>query len=165
MANLTPKQTRFVAEYLVDLNGKQAAIRAGYAPQGAEACASRLLTYPKVARAVAEGKARQLQNAELSAARVLEELRRLSFSDLAGVFGEHGGLLSLHQMSADVRAAIASVKVTKKNLTAGDGVMEDVVEVKLWDKTRALESLAKHFGLLKENLEHSGEIRVTWQAS
>jgi phage terminase small subunit len=28
--NLTPKQERFVAEYLVDLNATQAAIRAGY---------------------------------------------------------------------------------------------------------------------------------------
>ena len=39
---LTPKQTLFVAEYLVDHNGKQAAIRAGYAPRSAEMQASRL---------------------------------------------------------------------------------------------------------------------------
>jgi hypothetical protein len=54
------------------------------------------------------------------------------------------------------------VKATKKNLTAGDGKTEDVVEVRLWDKTRALESLAKHFGLLKENIPRDLELRITW---
>ena len=29
-AHLSPKQTRFVEEYLVDLNAAQAAVRAGY---------------------------------------------------------------------------------------------------------------------------------------
>ena len=33
---LTPKQARFVEEYLIDLNGKQAAVRAGYAVKAAE---------------------------------------------------------------------------------------------------------------------------------
>lgn len=33
---LTPKQARFVAEYLVDLNATQAAIRAGYSRKTAD---------------------------------------------------------------------------------------------------------------------------------
>jgi phage terminase small subunit len=36
MKELTPKQTRFVAEYLKDLNAKQAAVRAGYSEKTAE---------------------------------------------------------------------------------------------------------------------------------
>ncbi len=40
---LTPKQLRFVAEYLVDLNGTQAAIRAGYSAKTAEQMAYQLL--------------------------------------------------------------------------------------------------------------------------
>ena len=36
MAKLTPKQQRFVDEYLIDLNATQAAIRAGYSPKTAE---------------------------------------------------------------------------------------------------------------------------------
>ena len=42
------------------------------------------------------------------------------------------------------------MELTKRNLTAGDGMQEDVVKVKLWDKPRALEMLAKHFALLTE---------------
>ena len=51
---LTLKQTCFAAEYLVDLNGKQAAIRAGYRPKTAEVQASRLLRNVKVQTAVKE---------------------------------------------------------------------------------------------------------------
>lgn len=45
---LTPRQRRFVDEYLLDLNGKQAAIRAGYSPKTAEVLASQTLRNPKV---------------------------------------------------------------------------------------------------------------------
>lgn len=40
---LTPRERLFVREYLADLNGTQAAIRAGYAGKSAAAQASRLL--------------------------------------------------------------------------------------------------------------------------
>ena len=43
MAGLTPKQTRFVDEYLVDLNATQAATRAGYSAKTANEQGSRLL--------------------------------------------------------------------------------------------------------------------------
>ena len=69
---LTPKQTRFVAEYLVDLNGTQAAIRVGYSAKTAKVQASRLLTNAAVAEAIGAGKAKQLERADLSATRVLE---------------------------------------------------------------------------------------------
>jgi len=45
---LTPRQSRFVNEYLVDLNGTQAAVRAGYSESGAHVTASRLLKNAKV---------------------------------------------------------------------------------------------------------------------
>lgn len=41
---LTYKQTKFVAEFLLDSNGTQAAIRAGYSESGARVTAHRLLT-------------------------------------------------------------------------------------------------------------------------
>lgn len=50
--SLTNKQQAFVDEYLVDFNATQAAIRAGYSPNGVESTASKLLRNPKVAEAV-----------------------------------------------------------------------------------------------------------------
>jgi phage terminase small subunit len=50
---MTPKQARFVAEYAVDMNGTQAAIRAGYSKTRAHVTASELLDDPEIAAAVA----------------------------------------------------------------------------------------------------------------
>lgn len=49
---LTPKQQRFVQEYAVDLNGTQAAIRAGYSPKTARSIASETLQRPAIQKAL-----------------------------------------------------------------------------------------------------------------
>ena len=49
---MTAKQARFVDEYLVDANGTQAAIRAGYGAAGARVAAHRLLTNVAISRAI-----------------------------------------------------------------------------------------------------------------
>ena len=156
---LTPKRARFVAEYLVDLNATQAAIRAGYSPKVANREGARLLSNVDIAALISEGKAKQLAAANLTAQRVLEEIRRLSFSDLRALFDEKGNLRPIQDLTAEQAACIASLEVVKKNLTAGDGQIDTVVKLRVWDKTRSLEMLAKHFGLLEERVQHSGEIK------
>ena len=52
MAKLTPKQQRFVDEYLIDLNAKQAAIRSGYSPKTAEQQGFQLLKKTSVSEAI-----------------------------------------------------------------------------------------------------------------
>jgi phage terminase small subunit len=51
---MTPKQQRFVAEYAVDLNATQAAIRAGYSEHTAGQQGFELLKRPEIAAAVAQ---------------------------------------------------------------------------------------------------------------
>lgn len=51
-ANLTAKQAKFVAEYLVDSNGTRAAVAAGYGVAGARVAAHRLLTNANVQKAL-----------------------------------------------------------------------------------------------------------------
>lgn len=97
---------------------------------------------------------------DLSAERVLEEIRRLAFADVRGLFDEHGQLRPLHELTPEQSAAIASLEVIKRNLTAGDGEVDTIHKLKVWDKTKALEMLAKHFALLTEKVDHSGEIRI-----
>ena len=57
MAKLTPKQKRFVAEYLVDLNATQAAIRAGYSEKRASEIGYQLLQKTTVQAAIQEAMA------------------------------------------------------------------------------------------------------------
>lgn len=73
---LTEKQKRFVAEYLVDLNATQAAIRAGYSEKTANEQGCRLLANVSVAAAVAKGAQKRIVKAEISAQDVLEGLHR-----------------------------------------------------------------------------------------
>ena len=64
---LTAKQARFVAEYQVDLNATQAAIRAGYSPTSAHVTASRMLSDAKI-RAAVEQTQRKVTEAVLDSA-------------------------------------------------------------------------------------------------
>ena len=52
-ATLTPKQSAFVREYLIDLNATQAAIRAGYSKKSANEFAGQLMAKPHIKAAVA----------------------------------------------------------------------------------------------------------------
>jgi hypothetical protein len=54
---LTPKQERFVAEYLQDLNATAAAERAGYDQKNGNVLGPRLLRIPAVSAAIAAHKA------------------------------------------------------------------------------------------------------------
>jgi len=51
---LEPKQARFVQEYLLDYNGTEAAIRAGYSRRSARQIGYELLKKPDVSKAVRE---------------------------------------------------------------------------------------------------------------
>lgn len=68
---LTPKQQRFVDEYLLDLNATAAYKRAGYKGKGAAACSSRLLTNAKVSSAIEEAMNKRAEKAGLSAELVI----------------------------------------------------------------------------------------------
>lgn len=72
---LTPKQAMFVKEYLVDLNGKQAAIRAGYSPKTAEMQASRLISNVKVKAAIQEAMDQRAKRVEITSDYVLDTIR------------------------------------------------------------------------------------------
>ncbi|RWN65178.1 MAG: terminase small subunit [Mesorhizobium sp.] len=52
MSELTPKQARFVREYLINLNATQAAIRTGYSKKGAATAGPRLLENPEIIGAI-----------------------------------------------------------------------------------------------------------------
>lgn len=74
MAALSEKQRRFVAEYLIDLNGTQAAIRAGYSAKTAQEQSSRLLSNVMIAHAISDGAGKHIRKAEITAQDVLEGL-------------------------------------------------------------------------------------------
>jgi len=71
---ITPKQQRFVEEYLVDMNATQAAIRAGYSKQTANQQGPRLLVNVGVSNAIAEGQKRLTDKVEIKAEEIVRGL-------------------------------------------------------------------------------------------
>lgn len=97
--------------------------------------------------------------------RVLRETAALAYSDVRALFDEKGNVLPVKQWPDGLAAAVASVEVVKRNMTAGDGHTDDVIKIRLWDKPKAVEMLMKHLGLLTEKLEHTGGLEIRWQSS
>jgi phage terminase small subunit len=210
---LTPKQDRFIAEDLKDLNAKQAAVRAGYSKRSASQIADRLLKTALVKTQIDALKQQQLDSAQVTATRILEELGRIAFqrpkaywyteqdeinydaklaaqdqalnagteigAENARNGAQHGAqngtnarlkprtwragdFKPIHELSDDEAAAIAGFEVLIKNAKAGDGITDQIHKLKFWDKNKALEILAKHFGMLVEKREDKVLYRIEW---
>ena len=154
---LTKCEQLFIAEYLVDLNAAQAAIRAGYKPQNAAAQASRLSTKANVQAALeAAYKAREART-QVTADSTVRELGRLVHADIRKFYDEHGQLKPIHELPDDLAACIASIEVVRrKTLGAGASAgsetgqtIEAIYKVKLWNKPQALDLLGRHQGLFR----------------
>lgn len=77
---LTPKQDRFCREYVVDLNGTQAAIRAGYAPRTANRTACKLLTKADISSRIARAVNEANKKAEVTSEEILAGLAEIARS-------------------------------------------------------------------------------------
>lgn len=62
-------------------------------------------------------------------------------------------LKEVHEMPDAVQRCIASIKVRRENLTAGDGTQDETVEVRWWDKVKALELCGRVLGMFKDKIE------------
>ncbi len=149
---LTPRQAAFISEYLVDLNGLQAAIRAGYSPHTAAITANRLLTNTYVAVAIGEAQRKRSERTAITADMVVREYTKLAFASIADVVSwDRGGVYvrPSAELAPEVLASVAAVKIKRRRETDAEGRAWDVeeIEVKLHDKQRALDSLAKHLGM------------------
>lgn len=116
-SKLTPRQSRFVEQYLIDLNATQAAVRAGYSAKTAEQLGHQLLKKPSVASAVAKGARRQAEKAEISAQDVLaglykEATREGEGSSHAARVSAWGLLGKYHKLFTDRIEADISADVT-----------------------------------------------------
>lgn len=142
---LNEKQKRFVSEYIIDLNAKQAAIRAGYSPKTAEVQASRLLSLVKVQTEIAKAMEDREKRTGITQDRVLAELSAIAFAKATDyVEVDDDGAVKIK--------ATASLTDEQKKAIAGIKEGANGVEVKLVDKTKALEMLSRHLGLFNDKL-------------
>jgi phage terminase small subunit len=134
--SLTPKQSRFIAEYLIDLNATQAAIRAGYSKRTAGQVGFENLRKPQIAAAVAKAKQERSEATKIDAAWVLRqavELHRRCMSEIRPVLNPN----------------------TKKQVYDDDG--NALFKFNAAAANRALELVGKHIeiGAFRDRLEVS----------
>lgn len=158
---LTPRQARFVEEYLLDLNGTQAAIRAGYS-EDSTGEATRLLDNARVAAAVERGKAVRAARVGISADAVVSELAILATACIDHyIVNDEGYLKPAPDAPEGVMRAVQSVDRKKRVYYDKDGGIDHVeyeIKFKLWDKPGQLKLLGKHAGakFAQDKVEHTG---------
>lgn len=158
---LNAKQIAFCHEYIIDRNGRQAAIRAGYSERSAEVTASRLLTNAKVKALIAELEAELRERAKLNAEDVIEELRALAFWSINDFVSEGNVIKDVSQLTREVNKPVIGIKTkTEQNYAAGTSTT--TVELKLADKRASLVDLGRHLGIFKEDNDQKAiKIKVT----
>src|SRR5262249_51890851 len=135
----------FVDEYLLDMNAKAAAIRAGYSEVTAYSHGPWLTRRPNIAAVIEARLGERRERMRVTAERVIAELARIAFADIGRIMdwsGEDTTLKPAHEIAEADRAAIAEIAVVKRN----DGLATRVI---LHDKERALEALCRYLGLFR----------------
>lgn len=150
---LTDKQEMFCQEYLVDLNGTQAAIRAGYSEDSATPDASRLLTYANVQSRLAALKAERVKRCQVSQDEVIQELRRCGFSDMRHFANWNDYSVTLKSSDTLTDDDAACIESLGQTVTKDGGSLS----FKLHSKTKSLELLARHLGMLNDKFNIGGQ--------
>ncbi|RVG81336.1 terminase small subunit [Sinorhizobium meliloti] len=150
------RHEKFAQELAKGKTADEAYQLAGFKPNRGNA--ARLNANESIQARVAEIQGKGALKAEATVERVLKELSRIGFSDLRRVFDANGRLLRPEEWDDDTAAAVASVEVVTRNI--GDGEVEHVHKIKVWDKNSALEKLAKYLGMFIERVEHSGSMSL-----
>lgn len=176
MAQLTAKQQRFADEYLIDLNGKQAAIRAGYSEKTAEQQASRLLSNVKVQACIQKRKAERIERTEITQDMVLHELAAIAFSNAADyaevvetdkvIYMGDGMAVPVYDddgnpVKCKTVEPVLTADLTDKQKRALSVIKKgrDGFEIKPYDKVRALELLGKHLGMFEDKLDVKATVK------
>jgi phage terminase small subunit len=110
---MTSKQTRFVSEYLIDLNATKAAIRAGYSRKTAKSIGQENLTKPDIFARISACQEVLFARNAITADNVLQELARLAFFDVRDLFAPDGSMIPIHKLSRDAAAAIKGFELVQ----------------------------------------------------
>lgn len=161
-SKLSPKQARFIEEYLVDLNATQAAVRAGYSEKTAGAIGAENLTKPEISEAIAQAMKARENRTRITQDRVLEELARVAFFDIRRLYNSDGSMKRPDQLDDEAAAVLSGIDVVEQATVAADeeGNIQPTPtftkKAKTFDKMAALSLAMRHLGMLKDKTEVTG---------
>lgn len=151
---LTPKQAKFIDEYLIDLNATQAAIRAGYSKKTAKVIGYENLTKPYIAEKIQENRDELKERAKIDQEWVLDRYKLLAAYRIEDFFGDDGTMKPLSEIPKDALYAIQGVEVDTRTTRYGKKteIKSFIQKFKLPDKRATLDSIAKLLGLVVERV-------------
>jgi len=151
---LTDYRQRFVDALLEDpdLSPREAYLKAGYAKSGLESQPYVLLRDPKIMRALDAEMAKRATRTRITKDRVLREIASMAFSSIDDYEVGLDGEIKLKD-HADYRAMKAVQSVERDITYDKEGSPRIKVKLKLWDKTKAVDQLARHLNLFREDQE------------
>lgn len=143
---LTAKQQRFVAEYLVDLNATQAAVRAGYSAKGAKDQAWQNMQNPEITAAIKAAMEARNNRTQVDADYVLHRLTEIDQMDVLDILDDDMSVKPLSQWPKVWRQYLAGFDLAEMFEGQGkDRSMVGILKKLKWpDKVRNLELLGKH---------------------
>jgi len=153
---LTNQEKLFVAEYLVSLNPREAAEKAGYSLSLAKSKAyqwvSNRKVKPHVHDAIQERLRERVQELGLDADRALRQAAMQTYLDVRALFHSDGRPKQMHELDA-VTAQAVQVEITNKQDE------EPIVKIRNPERSQSLEKLARHHRLYEsDNKPTGGEI-------
>jgi phage terminase small subunit len=162
---LTPKQSAFCREYVVDYNGTQAAIRAGYSRRTANRIASQVLSKLDIQKEIARRESLIENKTLVSKEKIMRELSILGFSDMQ----DHLKIdavgciqaVGIDDLPVGASRAIKKVKERRviksvqgtKDKPSEDTILENTVEYELHDKINPLINMGKELGMFRDRKE------------
>lgn len=158
------KHKRFCEEYLIDLNGAQAAIRAGYSEDRSRITASELLDREDV-QAYLKKRQQEIQEVTgITQKRVLEEYAKIAFIDIRKFYTVDGALKGIRELDDDAAGALASVESYEEKTGEEDvEAFGTTRKIKTYDKVKALDSLARHLGMFTDKMDVNLSGQIVWQ--
>lgn len=157
--SLTKKQRLFIEAYLIDPNGKKAAIAAGYSEGSAAIEATRLLRNANVAAALDRQRKILSVRTGITPERVLAELAKLGFSDIRKLVNWRSDIVEMDvdqetgDMTTRVTNQVAIVDSDKIDDDTAAAILEvsqtkdGVLKVKMHDKVGPLVRIGQHLGM------------------
>lgn len=137
MANLSPKQQRFVEEFLIDLNATQSAIRAGYSAKTAAVIGAENLTKPYIQKAIQEARNKLTERTEITQDYVLTNIKKV---------------IERCMQQEAVQARDGSPLLVE----GPEGDLACLFEFKETGALKGLELLGRHLGLFVDKVQHTG---------
>jgi phage terminase small subunit len=146
-AKLTEKERIFCHNYIIDWNGARSAREAGYSEESAKQIAHENLTKLYLNQYIDFIKNDIEKEAGISKLRMLNELTKLAFSNIAHLHNTWITLKEFESLTDDQKACIETIDTKTQTINFDDETKTvEYVKIKLYSKLQAIDSINKMIG-------------------